>query len=207
MTTLFMQLYPSILLFILRWHKEVVTDHWPNIFFFDFDKLHFFPASEDTLLENILISSIIIYVAWLVPYCVWQLYIGMKLPNNGKNFDTVFHRNMRNGMCEIFGKYLWRREREISLEQIRRNDFELKDFFVYIILHSIGFVASLFAFAYPCSLSPYVHGPLILSTVVVCIWRGAKNYTYLSSNMHSKLVQQNVIRECDSDETKYELAF
>jgi len=195
MTSLFIHIYPPLLLYSFRWRADEVKEAWPNTFRLDYD-VDFFPApGEVPFVQSIFGGSIILYLAWFVPYMIWLLSVGLALPQNGGKFDTVFHANMRNGLCVQFGTMFWKRPIELSIEQNRTNEFEMRDVGIYITGHVFGYVAALLLLAYPCSLSQYVHGSLLFICAVICTWRGAQRYTYYSTKMYSLLIRKQFAAE------------
>jgi hypothetical protein len=200
MTSVFIHFYPPLLFYILRWKKDAVKEAWPNSFDLDYD-IAFWPQGSFT--GCVFGNTIIFYLIWLVPYFLWQLFIGLDLPRahrrtklaNGKpapaKYDTVFHANMRNGLCLMFGKLLWNRPKYISMEQIRENDFEMRDFLFYMGWHVFSAVMSLVMMAYPCYLSKYVHVTFLWVLAALCTYRGSKRYTYYSTKMYSRIIRKH----------------
>lgn len=201
MAGLFIHIYPPLLLYVMRWKADKVMDAWPNTFELNYD-VNFFPDAEESFVQSIFGASTILYFIWLIPYTIWQLSVGLGLPKNGGKFDTVFHSNMRNGLCTQMGNRLWNRSLDLSTNQMETNNFEMRDFIVYSIFHAIGFFTSLLILAYSCSLSQYIHGVLLAICLILCIWRGARRYTYYSTKMYSNLIRKQFAAELSQDESQ-----
>jgi len=204
MTSLFIHIYPPLLLYIMRWKAEEVVDAWPNTFQLDYD-VNFFPSADDyygsSFVQSIFGATTILYFMWFIPYTIWQLLFGLNLPKNNGKFDTVFHANMRNGLCIQIGNIFWKRPLERSREQMKTNSFEMRDFAVYSTFHVILAFASLLVFAYPCSLSRHVHGSFLIFCLIICTWRGAQRYTYYSTEMYSNLIRKQFTSELNPNKT------
>jgi len=202
MTGLFIHMYPPLLLYVMRWKTAEVLEAWPNTFPLDHE-VEFFPSLDGSFIESVFGATIIVYSVWLALYTIWQLLVGLHLPKNGGKFDTVYHSTMRQGLCVEIGNRLWKRPEELSKEHCRTNEFELRDFGVYVMGHAIAVFTSLFLLAYPCSLSKYVHGSILVICTIICTWRGAKRYTYYSTTMYSELIQKHFAAELHQEMTSY----
>ncbi len=102
---------------------------------------------------------------------------------------------MRDGLCVAMGKLLWNRPKEVSLKQARTNDFEMRDFLVYMSAHAIATFSSLSVLAYACYSSQLFHGAILWLLVVICTYRGAMRYTYYSTKMYTKIIQSKFVDE------------
>ena len=208
MTDFFIHFYPPLLFYVLRWEREIVKETWPRVFDLDFD-VNFWPGGTTTSDDSdsdgnncILVNTIVLYLLWYIPYSIWQLCIGLDLPrttrrtmlSNGlpapTKYDTVFHSLMRKFLCITGGKLLWNRPTDVSMTQIQTNDFELRDFFVYMTVHFVGVTISIVGLAFLCSLNKYVHGVIIWIVLVICTYRGSARYTYYSTEMYSKVIRK-----------------
>jgi len=200
MTSVFIHFFPPLLFYILRWRSEEVLAAWPNAFSLDYtNDIQFWP--EDSFTGNVFGNTIIGYLMWYIPYCVWIYFIGHDLPRevrmkklkNGSpaptTFDTVFHANHRNGNCVAMGTLFFNRSVEESKRQIANNDFETRDLVVYMAFHFLLVIASIVIVAYPCYLSRYVHGTFLVLLLIICTWRGAKRYTYYSTQMYARIIR------------------
>lgn len=199
MTSVFIHFYPPLLFYILRWNADEVLAAWPNMFHLDHDDIEFF--SSNAFVGTVFGNTIIAYLMWYIPYCIWIFSVGLDLPRqtrqkkaaDGKprsaKFDTVFHTNHRKGNCIAIGKLFWGRPVEESKKQIANNDFELRDLVAYMILHFIAAVTSILILAYPSYLSKYAHGTFLVILLIITTWRGAQRYTYYSTEMYSRLIK------------------
>ena len=193
MCDLFIHIYPPMLMYTLRWESDKILQAWPRTFDLDYD-VQFFPSGENaTFLGTIFGNTLFLYFFWLVPYLYWIVTIGMDLPTfkeDGKApiYDTVFHANMRKGLCILLGNVLWKRPVEESKAQVATNRFETRDLYAYMFFHAVGVLLSILCGAYPCYRSKFLHGSLLTLLAVVCIWRGALRYTYYSTELYGKIV-------------------
>jgi len=202
MTNTFIHIFPPLLVYTLRWHAQEIAHAWPNFFKLDyFHDLHFFPSTQNkgTMFGNVLTNTAFVYILWLLPYVSWMFLVGLDLPRKNDKmkerdstqlqYDTVFHFWMRSGGCLAFGKYFWRRSKEKSLIQIQNNDFELRDFILYMIIHILSFASALLL-AYACFASKFMYRLLLCGVTYICVYRGAKRYTYYTTKMHSKSLRK-----------------
>ena len=210
MASVFIHFFPPLQLYILRWNNIVMEEHWPMFWYKnDFKFLRYWPShiTNVAFTESVLGLSLLFYFMWAVPYMIWQLWIGLDLPRTNRRstyrvkgsderipkqpiYDTVFHFNMRDGQCMALGKYLWKRPVEETKRMIENNDYELRDFFVYMFYHFLGVFISVILLAYSCSLSKYVHLAWILLIFLIVIWRGANRYVYYSTEMYASLIRR-----------------
>ena len=198
MTSVFIHFYPPLLFYILRWKSDEVIASWPSVFHLEHD-IEFFP--KHSFLGTVFGNTIIAYLMWYIPYCMWIFYIGFDLPRSPRQkvswggdplpakYDTVFHSNHRKGNCLTMGNVFWGRSVEESKRQVANNDFETRDLVVYLILHFVAATGSILVFAYPSYLSKYAHGTFLVLLLIICTWRGAKRYTYYSTEMYAKLIK------------------
>lgn len=105
-------------------------------------------------------------------------------------YDTVFHKNMRSGLCIKIGSLLWGRSLEESQQQVKSNQFEKRDFMVYMICHFMCALTSMLVLGYTCYVSKYIHGFYLVALLVICTWRGARRYTYYGTKMHVDILQK-----------------
>ncbi len=212
MTSVFIHFYPPLLFYILRWLPETVHNAWPNAFDLDYE-VQFWPNGSFT--GNVFGNTIIAYLLWFIPYTLWQLFIGLDLPRQTRQkilsdgsiaptvYDTVYHNNMRAGLCVTAGKRFWNRPKEVSLEQCKTNDFELRDFIVYMAVHFFNAIMALIFLAYPCYLSKYVHGFFLWVLLALCTYRGGKRYTYYSTKMYAKIIRKHFADEINSSPNEF----
>ncbi len=191
--------------------KEV----WPTFWYGDFDFLNFWPRARDgdAFWGSVFGNSLIYYFCWAVPYMIWQLSIGLDLPRTHRKkrhrttglplqpkYDTVYHLNMRDGQCEWMGKLFWGRSKEASVRMAETNEYELRDFFAYMLLHFIGVFASVVLLAWFCSLSKYIHAAWIYGIFLLVILRGANRYVYYGTDMYTSIVRKQFATLLDDND-------
>lgn len=215
MTSVFIHMYPPLLLYILRWKSAVVEEAWPNTFVLDYEVI-FFPGGmrKTPFFESVFGNTLLLYISWFVVYAIWQIVVGIDLPRSKRRmflssgqraptiYDTVFHANMRQGLCVAMGKILWKRSTEESELQCESNDFEFRDFMAYMGFHCLAAVLSMILFAFPCNLSPYLHGAFNGMLVAIVTWRGAKRYTYYSTEMYANIIRKQFMSARSEDVEK-----
>jgi hypothetical protein len=113
-------------------------------------------------------------------------------------YDTVFHKNMRYGLCVKIGTLFWGRPVEISQKQVELNHFEKRDFVVYMTFHFLSAFTSILVLGFSCYLSKYIHGFFLVALLVICTWRGARRYTYYGTQMYA-----DIIKKCFESELQY----
>jgi hypothetical protein len=209
MTSFFIHFFPPLLFYAMRWEKDVIKQAWPNTFDLDYD-IEFWP-NNGSFTNCVFGNTIICYLIWYVPYIIWQLTIGLDLPRTTRHkkqsdgtptptiYDTVYHSTMRNNLYVTLGKVLWNRPKEVSMEHVKTNDFELRDFQVYMGLHLLNGILSVIVLAYPCYLNKYVHGAFLWILFAICTFRGAKRYTYYSTKMYAKIIRKHFADEIEPD--------
>ena len=213
MASVFIHFFPPLLFYILRWQSDRVTQVWPNTFHLDYDVV-FFPKAGGTFIGTVFGNTLIAYLCWFVPYFCWQWFIGLDLPTKAKKinviddhgeivpaasyYDTVFHKNMRYGLCVKIGTLFWGRPVEISQKQVELNHFEKRDFVVYMTFHFLSAFTSILVLGFSCYLSKYIHGFFLVALLVICTWRGARRYTYYGTQMYA-----DIIKKCFESELQY----
>jgi hypothetical protein len=207
MTGLFIHFYPPLLFYTFRWKAGEILEAWPNAFALDYE-IVFWPQGSFT--GCVFGNTIIAYFVWFVPYLIWQLYYGLDLPRSERKtkladgspapavYDTVFHSTMRNGLCVAGGKLLWKRPEEVSMEQVKTNNFEMRDFIVYMGVHMVAVLLSTVCLAYPCYLSKYAHAAFLWMLAILCTYRGSLRYTYYSTKMYSKIIRKQFADKLDN---------
>lgn len=85
------------------------------------------------------------------------------------------------------------------MEQMRTNDFELKDFLFYMGAHCVSAIGAIVVLAYPCYLSRYVHAGFLFALGVLCVHRGSKRYTYYSTQMYGKMIRKHFADEINRE--------
>ena len=207
-----------------RWHAAEIYAAYPTYFpsLLTFvEELNNGTTSGDGSSErpSVARAALGVYFLWFIPYTIWMLAVGLRLPaiskeeydavnTAGKNkkikhtgkpptkpykFDTVFHSTWKGGHCELFGTILWKRPKAVSRDQSQRNDFETRDLLFYMTMHAVGSCGiGIFLFG---DLLCYrggkmVHAVLIFLAMVVCAERGAKRYTYYVTAMYGKKLRK-----------------
>ena len=196
MTGLFIHLMPPMVMYTFMWHSAEIKEHWPYIFRLTYlEGLHYFP--EDGIffapgdgLESVAGSSVALYFLWWIPYVCFQLLAGLELPEK-VNWDTVFHSTMRQGLCITLGKVFRGRSKEESIALCMENDFDLIDFFIYMICHLIASMAAIYFIGYPCFSSQEFHLLMIIFVTWLVVTRGAKRYTYYTTKMYSRVLHEH----------------
>lgn len=202
MTGLFIHILPPFLAYTFRWHSSDILQSWSHIFPLKYaDNIDFFPASgwfffPGAGIGSVAGNSIALYFAWFVPYVIWMCFIGLHLPRAKRKdgaqpkYDTVFHSTVRGGLCITIGSTLWNRPKAISLKQMEDNDFELRDFLAYMVVHAILAVFSIYTLAYPCFINKTVHVSFLYLLTCICVYRGAKRYTFYSTTMYGRIIRK-----------------
>lgn len=93
------------------------------------------------------------------------------------------------------GNVLWKRPKELSLQQVKTNEFEMRDFLFYMGWHLFSGVMSVITMAYPCFINRYVHGAFLWVMAALCTYRGSKRYTYYSTQMYSRIIRKQFADE------------
>jgi hypothetical protein len=221
MTGLFIHILPVFVAYTFRWHSDEIQQAWPGVFSLDYlDDVKFFPDDGPfvlpfTGLGTIAGNTIALYFVWFILYVTWMVSIGMDLPRavrhslqkNGTpmpaRYDTVFHCTVRGGLCITIGSVCWGRPKSKSLKQMETNDFELRDFAVYMAMHAFMACVSVYALAYPCFRSKDVHLGFLAFLTSITVWRGAKRYSFYSTAMYGRLIRKNFHDLiADEDESK-----
>jgi len=212
MTNLIIHMMPPMLLYTLHWHADAVQESYKDFFDLSYlDDITFFPIGADQAsswtkwwmmfwpplgLGSIAGNSFFIYICWFVPYVCWMIMIGLNLPNKRKNdppkYDTVFHSLWRTGPCLVFGKVVWQRTTEESQRQMKDDNYELKDFMLYMTLHACMVVASIPTLGLLCYVCVWTHALLIFGIVAICAHRGSKRYTYYVTQMYGRNVRKQL---------------
>ncbi len=201
MASVFIHFFPPLQLYILRWDNSVMKEVWPTFWYGDFDFLNFWP--RDGFWGSVFGNTLVFYFCWAVPYMIWQLTVGLDLPRTHRKkrhrltglplqprYDTVYHLNMRDGQCVWIGALFWGRSKEESKRMIETNEYEIRDFFVYMFLHFFGVFASVVLLAWFCSLSRHVHAAWIYGIFLLVILRGANRYVYYGTKMYTSIVRK-----------------
>ena len=201
MTAVFIHLMPPMLVYTFLWHSKEIKETWPGVFKLDVvDRIQFYPDPDEGiyLLGTVVGDALVIYVCWLMLYFIWMMTIGLDLPRKSRKgkartprFDTVFHSTVRDGMCETIGRVCWGRSKEESRRQMAEDDYETRDFLVYMLGHFIMATFATSVVAYICTKDKYIHAGFIWALAVVCISRGAKRYVYWVTSMSSRAIEKH----------------
>lgn len=195
MTGLFIHLMPPMVMYTFWWHTDEITIRWPTIFNFSYvDEINYFGGTT-----SVAGCSTLLYVMWFIFYTSFMLLLGVNLPKkfekNGQEanpkWDTVFHSTMRDGLCISIGKYLRGRKKADSLKQMEENDFDTIDFFIYMVLHMIAALGSIYTIGYGCFSNVYFHRFMLGISVVLAVVRGANRYTYYSTEMYTRALRKS----------------
>ena len=200
MTGLFIHIFPPMVAYTFRWHSEEIRVAWPGVFKLDYlTEVNFFEPGR--FLNTISGTGLSFYFAWLVPYSLWMLLLGIDLPRKDRvdkkgkqctpRFDTVFHIAMRGGACLTIGKKLWGRSVSKSLEQMDTDHFERRDFLVYITFHTLSSTFSILGLGYACFISQSFHASMLVLVVFLSVFRGAKRYSYYTTDMYSRMLRKH----------------
>lgn len=139
-----------------------------------------------------------VYLLWWIPYVCFMLLLGIDLPNKIKHedtmsnpkWDTVFHSTMRGGTCIAIGKVFRGRSKKESLKQMEENNFDLIDFFIYMVFHMIAAVSAVYVIGYPCFKSQNFHFFILVFAAGLAVTRGASRYTYYTTKMYSRSLRK-----------------
>jgi len=174
-------LFPSLLLFVVRWHHDEVHKAWPRVF-----HLNFF--EEINPWSDIYLKAAAGYSVWLVTYCVWLLAFGMALPNKG--YDTIFHANMRGGLGASVAKLLGVSPDEHDI-RAKSNDFTRSYFVAYIIGHAFAVFLAI-GVSLLCWLDPFIHGMLCVAMAFSTIYNGASRYSFYMVQSYSDALRKEL---------------
>jgi len=83
------------------------------------------------------------------------------------------------------------------------NEYEWRDFVLYMTIHATLAMSSIFLLALPCFTYKKFHQTMLVVLVVLCVHRGSKRYTYyVSQNRHG-----NRVVYCNGDSDSLSLLF
>jgi len=167
-------LFPSLVLYTLRWCHEKVHKEWPAF------KLDYFLQIKPT---EILLWSMAMYCVWFVFYTLWLMCCGMGLPK--RSYDTIFHANMRGGM----GKLIYTKGRGLGHEHHKTaagsNEFTRVDALIYqlchLLLSSLAILTSLLCFYFW-----QWHAMVGIAMTLRVIYNGAARYNYYLIDLYSR---------------------
>jgi len=201
MTAVFIHLTPLMLVYTFLWHSEEIKETWPSVFKLDMvDSFQFYPNPDKGIyfFGSVVGDTLTIYGCWFVLYCIWMMTIGLNLPRKSHKgvvrtpkYDTVFHSTVRGGLCEFIGKVCWGRSKEESHRQMAEDDYETRDFVVYMLGHAVMVTFAITVVAYACTRDQRIHGAFIWALVAICVARGAKRYVYWATSMSSRAIEKH----------------
>eukprot|EP00536_Pseudo-nitzschia_multiseries_P018346 jgi/Psemu1/228616/e_gw1.2408.6.1 len=192
MANLIIHLMPSMVMYNQRWHAAEINAAYPSIF------PHLIEITDDlnngTNTGSVSRITLMVYFAWFIPYTLWMLLIGLKLPviSKDKNkpapkYDTVFHSTWKGGLCEMVGTAVWKRSKKRSRDCSERNDYEVRDFLLYMVGHAVGScgIGIILLGDILCYRGgKTMHVALLFFATVICAKRGANRYTYYVTKMY-----------------------
>lgn len=203
MTGLFIHVLPPMVMFTLHWNYREIHDAWPSLFKLSYmQDVQFFPNNQFTLLipgtglGTIAGNTIAFYFLWFVPYIAWMLLVGLDLPKKTRTnkdgtvtvlapvYDTVFHATVRTGLTAVAGKALWGRPTSVSRVQMENDDYEMRDFLVYMFMHAFMACSAVYILAYPCYMNQAIHTVMLVLLTILCVARGAARYVYYVTAMY-----------------------
>eukprot|EP00547_Thalassionema_nitzschioides_P004481 CAMPEP_0194204712 /NCGR_PEP_ID=MMETSP0156-20130528/4165_1 /TAXON_ID=33649 /ORGANISM="Thalassionema nitzschioides, Strain L26-B" /LENGTH=216 /DNA_ID=CAMNT_0038930799 /DNA_START=609 /DNA_END=1259 /DNA_ORIENTATION=- len=212
MANLTIHLLPSMLMYILKYQPETVKEAYPDLFNLEYvtdsTAIPFFGDNNGGFLHDSSVArnTVFAYLGWFILYTIWMCTIGMRLPSKYK-YDTVFHSLWRGFPCEQVGKRVWNRSVETSRQQSDTNQFELRDFLLYMSGHLIACLTiGTLGLAQLCySGGARAHFGCLLFAILICAKRGAERYTYYTTSMYGRRLRkhiQGIVEAGDNKEMK-----
>lgn len=211
MTGMFIHILPIVILYTVVWHTAEIQEAYPHIVDLSYmDQIIFLPEVKFfilpcTHLGTVAGNTLALYVAWWVPYIIFQTLIGIKLPRKNRKdkngnaivpkYDTVFQSTLRGGLCAVIGTVCWKRPLSVSQREMADDDYELRDLYVYMSGHAVGIYLSVFFLAYPCYRSQEVHATALVFLTILAVGRGARRYTYYVIDMYGKSIRKEFAAE------------
>jgi len=206
MANLIIHLMPSMVMYNYRWHAVEICSAYPNLFPHLAEFTEEINNSKNS--KSLMQITLAVYFAWFIPYTIWMLLVGLKLPVISKDkekpppkYDTVFHSTWKGGMCELAGTALWKRPKDISRDCSERNDYEIRDFLLYMAGHAVGccgigtiLIGDILCF----SGGKPIHAALLWFVTIVCAKRGADRYTYYVTSMYGQKLRK-AFREIEAE--------
>jgi len=205
MCNLIIHLLPSMAMYHHRWHAVEITNAYPTVFPHLAGLMEEINSGKST--ESVMQLGLTLYFLWFIPYTSWMLLGGLKLPTVSKDkekplpkYDTVFHSLWKGGVCELIGTKVWKRPIEISRDCSERDDYEVRDFLLYMAAHAIsscGIGIILLSDILCFRGGKTVHATLIWVATILCAKRGADRYTYYVTSMYGQKLRK-VFRELEN---------
>uniref|UniRef100_A0A7S4AAJ5 Glycerophosphocholine acyltransferase 1 n=2 Tax=Pseudo-nitzschia australis TaxID=44445 RepID=A0A7S4AAJ5_9STRA len=215
MANLIIHLMPSMVMYNYRWHAADISAAYPAIY----PHLPEFTAdfNNDTDTGRISRITIMVYFAWFVPYTLWMLLVGLKLPVVPKadekkpppKYDTVFHSTWNGALCEVAGTMVWKRSKKRSRDCSERNDYEVRDFMLYMVGHAVGScgIGIIILGDILCYRGGrMVHGTMLWLATIICAKRGADRYAYYVTKMYGQKLRKAFREEMEQEQKLQELS-
>lgn len=175
--SVFIHLFPSLLLYTFRWQSERVVEAWPTLFHLNyFDRVS--PWSD------IYLRACAAYLVWWLLYSLWLILCGSKLPSKG--YDTVYHFLMRspNPVSKILG---WSDE-ELA-RRSKANDFGIPSMLIYMLLHAVA-VTTAITVSIACFSNQYFHGSACALMLLSSIYKGSSRYSYYMVDQYTIMLRR-----------------
>jgi len=198
MANLIIHLMPCMTMYHHRWHAAEISAAYPTIFPHLVEFTEQLNSGKDP--ASVTKITLLVYFAWFVPYTIWMLLVGLRLPSVSKDkkkpppkYDTVFHATWKGGPCELVGTTVWKRPEAVSRDESERNDYEIRDFLLYMTGHAVmscGIGIVLIGDILCYGGGKNVHEALLWLATIICAERGAKRYTYYVTAMYGQKLRR-----------------
>ena len=70
------------------------------------------------------------------------------------------------------------------------NNFDVIDFFIYMVFHMIAALSAFYVIGYPCFQSQNFHLFMLVFVAWLAVTRGASRYTYYTTKMYSRTLRK-----------------
>lgn len=179
--SLFIHLFPALLMYTMRWHRDQVLNAWPGLF-----DLDYYDGIRPW--QDIYVKATICYGCWWVLYTLWLLACGMHLPQSGT--DTVFHWAMRGAAGNVVAKVTGCSAEE-RVARAKTNDFSRRDALVYLTLHAIAVCVAL-TVGVASFYSWRLHAALIAAMALVATYNGASRYSHYLLRSYGDIIRREI---------------
>ena len=125
MTSVFIHIYPPLLLYVFRWQGDAIRNVWPEYFNLQYE-INLFLFVDVSFVNSDFGTTTTLYMLWFVIQMGWQVLVRLDLTKYGH--DACHHNKMQRGGCTVLGNILWKRPMEVSKKQMKTNDFKMTDF-------------------------------------------------------------------------------
>lgn len=141
--SVFIHFFPALVFYTIRWHYDKLEAAWPSLFYRG--------PFDDIAAWEIFAYAAGFYMTWFVPYLIWMLGGGRRLPQN-LNFDTCFHLNPGNVPHDTIFHFNMREKGALNfavlvkkargyrdaewLKKCAEHDFSVADVLVYMFFHA-----------------------------------------------------------------------